>query len=53
VALVGMAISTGLLALMIDTLKMDSMIAKLIAIFIVAILQFFINKKFTFSVKKI
>lgn len=51
VALVGMAISTGLLALMIDVLKLDSMIAKMIAIFIVAILQFFINKKFTFSVK--
>ena len=51
VALVGMAVSTGLLALMIDVLKLDVMIAKLITIFIVAILQFFINKKITFGVK--
>lgn len=48
IALIGMAVSTGLLALFIDGLNFDSMIAKLIAVFIVAILQFFFNKKLTF-----
>ncbi|MDP4271794.1 MAG: hypothetical protein Q8909_16985 [Bacteroidota bacterium] len=36
---------------MIDGLKLDSMIAKLIAVFIVAILQFFLNKKLTFRTR--
>lgn len=48
IALIGMAFSTGLLALFIDGFHFDSMIAKLIAVFIVAILQFFFNKKLTF-----
>jgi len=51
IALVGMAISTGLLALFIDGLKMDAMISKLIAVFIVAFIQFFFNKKLTFRIK--
>jgi putative flippase GtrA len=51
VAVVGMAVSTALLALMIDGLKMDAMISKLIAVFIVAFCQYFVNKKFTFSKK--
>lgn len=49
VAVVGMAVSTGLLALMIDVIKLDAMISKLIAVFIVAFCQYFVNKKFTFS----
>ena len=48
IALVGMAISSGLLAIMIDGFKMDSMIAKMISVFIVAIMQYFLNKKLTF-----
>lgn len=48
IALAGMAVSSGLLALMIDGLKMDSMISKMIAVVIVAILQYFLNKRLTF-----
>jgi len=51
IALVGMAISTGLLALFIDGFKMDTMISKLIAVFIVAIIQYFFNKRLTFRQK--
>lgn len=52
IALVGMAISTGFLALFIDVLKLDSIISKLISIFIVALIQYFFNKKLTFRIKK-
>ena len=48
IALVGMALSSGLLAIMIDGFKMDSMIAKMISVFFVAIMQYFLNKKLTF-----
>lgn len=48
IAVVGMVVSTGLLALFIDGLKTDSMIAKSISIIFIAILQFFLNKKLTF-----
>ena len=48
IALVGMGISTGLLAMFIDGLKMDSMISKFISVFVVAICQYFLNKKLTF-----
>jgi putative flippase GtrA len=51
IALIGMAISTGLLALFIDGLKLDSMVSKLITVFIVAIGQFIFNKKLTFRKK--
>jgi len=51
IALFGLAIGTGLLALFIDGLKMDSMLAKLISVFIVAISQFFFNKKLTFRTR--
>ena len=51
IAIIGMTISTGILAFLIDGLKLDSMIAKLIAVFIVAILQFFLNKKLTFRTR--
>jgi putative flippase GtrA len=49
IALVGMAISSGLLFVMIDGFKMDSMISKMIAVLIVAIMQYFLNKKLTFK----
>lgn len=49
IALVGMALSSGLLAMMIDGFKMDSMLAKMIAVLVVAVLQYFLNKKLTFS----
>jgi len=52
IALVGMAISTGLLALFIDVLKLDSMISKLLSIIIVALIQYFFNNKLTFRTKK-
>jgi len=53
IALVGMALSSGLLVLMIDGFKMDSMIAKMISVLIVAVLQYFFNKKLTFSENRI
>jgi len=52
IALIGMAISTGLLALFIDVLKLDSMISKLLSIIIVALIQYFFNNKLTFRTKK-
>ena len=48
IALLGMGISTALLALFIDGLKMDSMVSKFISVFVVAICQYFLNKKLTF-----
>lgn len=53
IALGGMAISTGLLILFIDVLKLDSMISKLISVIIVALIQYFFNKKFTFRTKNL
>ncbi len=49
VAIVGMIISSMLLTLFIGVLKIDDMVAKVIAIFIVAAIQFGINKFFTFK----
>ncbi|MBK5721133.1 GtrA family protein [Dysgonomonas sp. Marseille-P4677] len=49
VAIVGMIISSMLLTLFIGVMKIDDMIAKVIAIFIVAAIQFSINKFFTFK----
>jgi len=51
IALGGMVISTGLLALFIDLMKMDAMLSKFIAVLIVAVIQFFFNKKLTFRLK--
>jgi len=53
IALVGMALSSGLLILMIDGLKMDSMLAKMISVLIVALFQYFLNKKLTFGEHRI
>jgi putative flippase GtrA len=52
IALAGMALSSGMLAVMIDGMDMNSMIAKAISVFFVALLQYFINKKLTFGEKK-
>jgi len=49
IALAGMALSSGMLAVMIDGLQMNSMVAKAISIFVVALIQYFVNKKLTFS----
>lgn len=49
IALAGMALSSGMLAVMIDGLQMNSMMAKAISIFVVALIQYFVNKKLTFS----
>ena len=53
IALAGMAMSSGLLALMIDGFMMDSMIAKMISVLIVAMIQYFLNKKLTFGEHKL
>lgn len=53
IALVGMAVSSGMLAVMIDGLHMNSMIAKAIAVFFVAMIQYYVNKKLTFSERNI
>jgi Predicted membrane protein len=53
IALIGMAVSSGLLALMIDGLGMDSMIAKMISVLVVAVLQYFVNKRLTFRQHKV
>ena len=49
VAIIGMVISSMLLTLFIGVLNIDDLIAKVIAIFIVAAIQFAINKFFTFK----
>ena len=53
IALVGMAMSSGLLILMIDGMKMESMVAKMISVLVVAVIQYFLNKKLTFGEHKI
>ena len=53
IALVGMALSSGLLVLMIDGMKMDSMLAKMISVLIVALFQYILNKKLTFGEHRI
>ncbi|MDD4920989.1 MAG: GtrA family protein [Bacteroidales bacterium] len=52
IALIGMAVSSGLLVMMIEGFRMDSMIAKMISVLIVAMIQYFLNKKLTFRQHK-
>lgn len=52
IALVGMAISTGLLLLFIDKLGMHPMLAKFITIGVVTVIQFTFNKFITFKKKE-
>lgn len=49
IAILGMIISSMLLTLFIGVMKMDDMLAKALAICIVAAVQFVINKFFTFK----
>lgn len=53
IALAGMAISSGMLAVMIDGMHMNSMISKGISVFLVAMIQYYVNKKLTFSERNI
>lgn len=49
IAIVGMILSSMLLTLFIGVLGMNEMIAKIISVLIVAMIQFVINKFFTFK----
>ncbi len=51
IAAIGMIVSTFLLTLFIDIMLLNEMLAKAIAVFIVAMMQFVINKFFTFREK--
>jgi putative flippase GtrA len=53
IALAGMVLSSGLLALMIDVVHMNAMVAKFISVMVVALIQYFVNKKLTFSERKL
>ena len=51
IAGVGMLLQTGLLALFVSVFSMNEMVGKIIAIVIVAAIQFIVNKFFTFKQK--
>lgn len=53
IALAGMALSSGMLAVMIDGFQMNSMVSKAISVFFVAMIQYYVNKKLTFSERSI
>lgn len=53
IASIGMVVSTMLLALFFDVLGLSEMLSKAIAVCIVAMMQFVINKIFTFREKKV
>ena len=53
IALAGMALSSGMLAVMIAGMGMNSMVSKAISVFVVAMIQYFVNKKLTFSERNI
>jgi len=53
IALAGMALSSIMLAVMIDGMHLNSMVSKAISVFFVALLQYFVNKKLTFSERNI
>jgi len=53
IALVGMALSSGMLAVMIDGMHLNSMVSKAISVFFVALIQYYVNKKLTFSERNI
>lgn len=53
VATIGMIVSTLLLTLFIDVIEMNEMLAKAIAVCIVAMMQFVINKFFTFKARPV
>ena len=51
IGLLGLALSEGILYLMVDMGAMNKIIAKLITVFVVALVQFFMNKFITFKRK--
>jgi putative flippase GtrA len=53
IALVGMVLSSGILAVLIDGFHIPSMISKAVAVFFVAMIQYYVNKKLTFSERNI
>lgn len=53
IAIVGMVVSTILLTVMINYMSMNKLLAKAVSIFIVATLQFMVNKYFTFKKRSI
>ena len=53
IGLVGLALTWLLLFVSVELLSINELIAKLIAIFAVAVVQFFLNKFITFKAKKI
>ena len=52
VGMLGLLISEVLLYLFVDIMKINSLIAKIITIFIITIVQFVLNKTITFNRKK-
>jgi len=53
IALAGMALSSAMLVLLIDGMHLNSMVAKAISVFVVALIQYYVNKKLTFSERNI
>lgn len=51
IGLLGLALSEGMLYLMVDMGGVNKIIAKLITVFVVALVQFFMNKFITFKRK--
>jgi len=51
VGLLGLAISEGLLSLLVNGFSIEKLVAKAITIFVVALLQFILNKFITFKVQ--
>ena len=52
VGMLGLVISEILLYLLVDIMSMNSIIAKIITIFVITIVQFILNKTITFKKKK-
>ena len=52
VGMLGLLISEILLYLLVDIMSMNSIIAKIITIFVITIVQFILNKTITFKKKK-
>jgi putative flippase GtrA len=53
IALAGMVLSSGLLALLIGGIHLNAMVSKFISVMVVALIQYFVNKKFTFGERKL
>ncbi len=49
VGLVGMAVATGMLYLMVDLMSLSPQLSKLLVIFIIVVLQFNLNKRISFA----